>query len=207
MPSKSSPKKTMDVSKPGESTPDTSARPVLVTHRPMVQDPTVKDDTKSQDKSVEDKPTMASRGSKVIKPVNDLESSPSDPEPDKPKESADSSEPEATTKTEPSSETDSSKTPDSKDSAVLEAVADQATEDKKKQNQLSDEEKAKKEALQKMVEAETYFVPVGQVSRRRNRRAGLIILGILLMLVVVYLALDAGMVDSPFELPVDLIKT
>lgn len=204
MASKSSNKKTMDVSKPGESAPNTSARPVLVTHRPMVQDPMVKDD--SEDKTADTKLTIMSRGNKVVQPVDDassgedaIESKPADKtsEAEKPKEPASETEAEK-----PASETKSS----NDEAAVVAAVADQATEDKKKQNKLSDEEKAKQAAIQKLIEEKKYFVPVGQVSRRRNRRALLVLLALAIVLIVGYLVLDAELVDSPLELPLDLIK-
>lgn len=203
--SKDKTKKTMDVAKPGESAPDTSARPVLVTHRPMVQDPMVKEDKKSEDAVVADaepktEPTI--RGEKVIQPVNSNTSAeaPADDQPATPAKSEDSEpEPPQPEKTEEDSQ--------AKDAAVVDAVVDQATEDKKKQNKLSDEEKAKQEALQKLIEEKKYFVPVGQVSRRRNRRALLTVAILVLLLIGGYLAIDAGLIKTTITLPIDLIKS
>lgn len=68
-------KKSMDVSKPGKVAADTSARPVIVTNRPMVQDPMMKQDTEVADmgleeqNSVKDKLTVT--GEKVIKPIDE----------------------------------------------------------------------------------------------------------------------------------------
>lgn len=42
MAKKTSSKKTMDITKPGESAPSTTSRPVIITHRPIVKDPMMK---------------------------------------------------------------------------------------------------------------------------------------------------------------------
>ena len=206
MASKASSKKTMDVSKPGESAPNTSSRPVLVTHRPMVQDPMVKDDVKADDKVADSKASVMSHGDKVIQPVSDL-SKPAEEAagtPDQGQSSAAGSDPakDDTTDDKPKTSTEATGT----EAAVVDAVVDQATEDKKKQNQLSDEEKAKRAALQKLVEEKKYFVPIGQVGRRRNRRALLTVIVLVLLLVGGYAAVDAGFIDAGFDLPIDLIK-
>lgn len=62
---KISTKKTMDVAKPGESTPSVTSRPVIVTHRPIVKDPMVKET--DADKS-ESKLSSASPIGKTMQP-------------------------------------------------------------------------------------------------------------------------------------------
>ncbi len=207
-------KKTMDVSKPGDSAPDASSRPVLVTHRPMVQDPMVKDDKKTdlssgalakgddkpEDNDTPAKDDLVSRGSKVIKPVSDQTEPTADEKTATEEETPDPDEPSNDKKEDKASD-------DSKaEAAVVDAVADQATADKKQQNDESDEGKAKKEALQKLIAEKKYFVQVGQVGKRRNRRALIIFLVLLLILAGAYLAVDAGLIKTSVALPIDLIK-
>lgn len=68
-------KKTMDVAKPGNVAADASARPVIVTHRPMVKDPMVKsDDDVSEleptEETAKDAKSAPTSGEKVIQPIN-----------------------------------------------------------------------------------------------------------------------------------------
>lgn len=193
MANKADDKKTMDVAKPGKSAPDTSARPVLVTHRPMVQDPMVKEGTSTEDKTADDtksKLEPTTHGGKVISPVSD------------PPIAEDSKEPEA----EPAKPEKSQEETRAEEAAVVDAVADQATADKKKQNELSDEEKAKQKTIQKLITEKKYFVPVGQVSHRRNQRLLIVFLALLLIAAGGYLAVDAGIITTNIKLPVDIIK-
>lgn len=193
----------MDVAKPGESAPDISARPVLVTHRPIVQDPMVKDEKTSDDPADAKLDTLA-HSQKVIQPVS---AEVAEAQTEKP------AEPAAETSAEPEKSAQESSPPEnaeaataSSETAVVEAVADQATEDKKKENKLSDEEKAKQAAVQKLVDEKKYFVPIGQVGRRRNRRVLVAAAVVLVLLAGAYLAVDADVVDVNINLPVNLIK-
>lgn len=191
-------KKSMDVSKPGKSMPDLSARPVIVTHRPMVQDPMVKSEVKTEEPVVVEKPepeTDASEDSspshekKVIKPISDsVESSETTEEPKK---------------DEPTEEETAAA-----EAAVVEAVASQAqSRSGKKAGEPSAQDMAKQEHLQKLITDKTYFVSVGQATRRRNRRnAAVLLIFMLMILAGGYAAIDAGIIASNIELPVDLIK-
>ncbi len=230
MANKSDDKKTMDVAKPGKSTPDTSARPVIVTHRPMVQDPTLKDDgskvaagTGIANADV----APSARTSKTINPVSEdaaetpaegleAEASEAQPGSSAPPDSAmettketvtsdaeSQPDPPADEETKPAEQSD---TAQGEEAALVDAVADQATADKKKQNQLSDEEKAQKEAIKKLVAEKKYFVPVGQVSHRRNQRLLIIFAVLVVVLIGGYLAVDAGLIDLGVDVPVSLIS-
>ncbi len=202
-------KKEMDVSKPGKTAPDTTGRPVIVGHKPLLQqDPMMNgangnDADKSDVTADEEKITVHT--AKVIEPPKEeikaetkaetKEESPPAPEPEKPE----TPEPEKT-EAEPSDE------PVSEGSAVVDAVAEQAGANKKKEGELSEEEKKKQEAIQKLIEEKKYFVPIKVASRKRNARLSTIVLIILLILVAGYVALDMGLVDAGINLPIDLIK-
>jgi hypothetical protein len=92
------------------------------------------------------------------------------------------------------------------EAAVVDAVAEQATANKTQQGELSPEEQKKQEEVTKLIENKKYFVPIGQVAKRRNKRASLAILVLLVLLVGFYLAVDAGIIMTTISLPVDLIK-
>lgn len=182
-------KKTMDVTSPGQSTPDTSGRPVVITHRPLVQDPMVKQDIQANG----DSPTTTGGAamskatkhqSKTLEPISNRE------------------EPEETQQEdELNDNTDDNKT------AIVDAVVAQAESGKVKKDITSvDAEAAKQQALQKQISEKKYFLPIGQVARRRNQRANIILLLFLVVLVGAYLAVDAGLIKSSITLPIDLIK-
>ena len=207
--------KTMDISKPGKTTPDTSSRPVLITHRPMVQDPMVKDNTAPSDISDKKEEGSVVHGEKTIEPVTsqlveDAESSEVSSEIDEIKEPEvldsidDAKNNISVTNARPEkSETDSEQ---AEEEAIVGAVADQATEDKRKDNKESDSEKAKQANIQKLIDDKTFFVKVGQVSRRRKRRILLAFVVVFAILVGGYLAVDAGLIKTSAQLPYDFIK-
>lgn len=188
----------MDATKPGKTMPDTSARPVVITHRPMVQDPMVKSDDSatelSEPKSSEasSKISVQSHGEKVIQPDAALKKS-NQPVP------SDDSEPE---KPQPEPEPK-----DNSQSAVVDAVADEAEASiTKKDGQSTEAETAQQEHLQKLTVSKTYFLPLGQVSRRRNRRAALIIIVFLVLAAGSYWALDSQVISNNIKLPYHFIK-
>ncbi len=188
----------MDVSKPGKSTPDASSRPVIVTNRSMVQDPTLTDRFK-EDNSKPTEATVA-RGTKTISPPN--KSSDDDTPNSYTSNSSENHKTEPTLHRKPDIQKDQSK-----EAAVVEAVADQATEDKKKLNKENDADIARKAKLEKLIADKKYFVPIGQVLRRRNRRALIVFLVVLIILVGGYLVVDAGLIKTSIVLPFDFIKT
>lgn len=193
--SKDSDAKAIDVAKPGKTAPDTTARPVIITHRPMVQDPMVKSEEKADEPtdtkadSSKTKVATGSHGDKVIQPVS---MSP-DAETAEPEDKADE-------------ETPSPDAEASSEAAVVDAVVQQTEATGKKNGELTEEDKAKEEHLQKLIADKTYFVSVGQVARRRNRRASVVVILLIVVLAAGgYLALDAGVIHSTIKLPVDLI--
>lgn len=184
MPSKDPDKKTMDIAKPGNTAPDTTSRPVLVTHRPMVQDPMVNQTKKDDDESEGESKQITTHGSKTLQPVD------------------------TSLKRDDSEAAKQTSNPDSeskKEEAVIDAVVGQA-ESKQKQGELSGEEKAKQEHVQKLINDKTYFVSIGQVAKRRNRQMYVILLVLILAVMGVYVAIDAGFIKTSIKLPVDFIK-
>lgn len=219
MPDKANPedKKTMDVSKPGKSAPDSSARPVIISHRPMVQDPMVKADVPSAvEPAVPEEEKPVTHGAKIIQPIS-ITTTPETPvkakesvvdqpvvEEQKPTEGS-----EVPKEEEKPAPTESVTDESESSEAIVDAVAGQADiVSKKKQNELTEAEKAKKEALQKLITDKKYFLPVGQQQHRKNKRTA--ILGVLLIILLAlggaYVLIDAGFVKVPFSLPINLIN-
>ncbi len=205
--------KEMDVVKPGKSAPDSTARPVIVGHKPILQqDPMVNGDSASglekEDKTAEEKVVV--HAAKVIEPLKEeakpeiVTAEPAEPKPaDTPAPEAEPDEPAAEPEKD---EKPAVEEPASDDSAVVDAVAEQAGSKKKKDDELSEEEKKKQEAIQKLIEEKKYFVPINVASRKRNNRISVVILILLLLLVAGYVVLDMGLVDLGISLPIDLIK-
>jgi hypothetical protein len=178
-------KKTMDISKPGKTSPDTSGRPVLVTHRPIVQDPMVNQpDAEEAQYTAEPKKEVVSHTTKVLQPV-DTTLKRDDTEEAKP----------ANDETE------------SEDSAVVDAVVEKAATDTKlREGELSPEDKAKKEKIEKLIADKTYFVPIGQAARRRNRRVALIIGIITTLLITIFMLASLSIIKLPFNLQLFGVK-
>src|SRR5690606_38530579 len=82
------------------------------------------------------------------------------------------------------------------EAAVVDAVTDQIDLGKKNTKEAEEAAaKKKQEAIDKLVAEKKYFVPIGQVAKRRNQRVGIVLLVLLLLLAGAYLAMDAGLVD------------
>lgn len=223
MPSKSAGrKKSMDVSKPGTSAPDTSSRPLIVSGRPMVKDPmmTASD---TNDTPVVEAASPETHGDRVIQPLSQQDVESDSPESETPApevteveaEAADSEQPATPDSAEevpeeksdePSEET--TKSSGSNETAVVDAVVDQADlGPKKKDDKETEAEKARKAEIEKLIAEETYFLPIGEITRRKNNKNSVLILLVLIVCVIgVYLLLDAEIIKSSVKLPLDLIK-
>jgi hypothetical protein len=196
--------KIIDVAQPGKTAPAGTSRPIIVGHKMLQQDPMISEDkavATPEPEKAEDKAPAATSHNKVIVPLNetkpevkaaDAKAKSEEPKPEE------SPKPEEPKDDEPNSaETDGS--------AVVDAVAEQATA-KKKQDQETEADKKRQAELEKLVEEKKYFVPIGQVRHRRNTRWGIALLFLLIIVVGAYLALDAGVVQANIKLPIDLIK-
>jgi len=208
-------KQVFDVSKPGKSAPSATSRPVIVGHGSMLRDPMMQDDTKD-DKEEEDTPVTA-RSKIVIKPVDGNDS---DDKSDKERPETQEKPEVSEKKIEPAEEKTAAQTDDkpevkpeekpeeaksADDEAAVNALAEQAV--KKKKEEVSQEEIAKQEAYEKLIEDKKYFLPIGKATKRRHTQHFLTFLFVILLLVPgAYLAVDAGIVETSFELPFDLIK-
>lgn len=93
-----------------------------------------------------------------------------------------------------------------KSGGLVDELAKQAA-DKKSKDKEKKELSAKQQKINKLVEDKTYFLPIGEVTRKRKNRNSLVVFLLLLVLLAgAYAVVDAGFVEAPIELPIDLIK-
>lgn len=187
--------KVFDIANPGSASAHPNARPVIVPHRTLLRDPMMSG-KKLTDVSVpkeqkEDEEKLENTVAKDVKPP-DAEDKPSKLDAEEPKK-------EPTEEERPAEADDSIIESSQKDEAV------DAEENKKTEDTA---EKQQDEKYEKLVEDKTYFVPIGAVKRRRNIRAALIIMLVILVagLVVANFLADAGIIHLPVQPFTDVIK-
>lgn len=198
-------KAVFDVSKPGSTPPDSSSKPIIVSHKPMIKDPMMQEEAAVSEVEETEKISSTPKDTgKVIEPL----SKDSDDNKEEPKKESEEKPPEEPSddKTSDDKEKDEvdPKSGDSADSAVVDAVLSQAEQKGKKSKEA--EALAEREAANnKLIESKKYFVKIKQPKRRRNKRMLLtLIFVILLGLVGVGLAADAELID--INVPFDFIK-
>jgi hypothetical protein len=201
-------KPVMDVSKPGKTPADATTRPIISGHE-IMKDPMVNEepeqmegvtvDVKTSDDPKES-PSTPPTSHKIIQPLSSTD------------KTEEETKEESTEKPAKESDTDTKPTEDDKpessvtEDAVVDAVLDQVG-DKKEETKESEEDRKRQEQVDKLVEEKKYFVPIGQVNKRRNNRIVLLILGALLPVIVgLGLAADAGVINLGFKVPFDFIK-
>lgn len=204
-------KKVFDVAKPGKSAPDATGRPIIVGHKPMIQDPMVNstaENSASEESASKEEKAPVTRSTKKIVPLSEPEETPSAEKAVKEDaaEDAASQEPASTEPANKPSEApdeEAADKPETDESAAVDALANQAV--RRKEGELTEEEKKRAEAINKLIEDKTYYVRVGQAHQKRN--TSLIIVLVLFAVAVAGLAvaMDAGFVQSNIELPFDFI--
>lgn len=205
----------MDVAKPGQAKPEIGSKPMIVGHRSIMTDPTLKPEDEDK-KSIEVKSAKSRSAKKVvISPVSaeaesgneegseevlnvtepaaekeEKQEVPTDsPEPEKTEE-----QPETETQSEPDKETE---TPDNNEEA-----------DSDKQAAKEEQEAEAREArLREMIKSKEYRVPVKEHSSSSAATFMLSFLIVSLIGLAALIALiDAGILDLGLELPFDFIK-
>jgi hypothetical protein len=179
----------VDVAEPGKTAPANNSKSVLVTNRPIVKDPMVKQSAEdaSADTTESDKKTGPVKSHNVIQP---LESSPT-PEAPKTETTPESSEdPKSEESSEPT-ETAASSSTEPMAGAKAEVAMDKVAE-------KAAAEQAKHDAsIEKLIESKKYFLPINAVEQRRSKRN--VVLGLVLSVILtvawVNVALDAGLVE------------
>lgn len=208
-------KQVFDVAKPGKTPAEASSRPIIVTHKPMIEDPMVSKKTAPEIESdekpsvePESKPTteVVSHGEKILAPLHDA----GDEEP-KTTEEKPAEEPIETAVTAETEQADTETNSESADSTAND-INSAAEEIDQKKAQQEAESKASKEELEiqdkvtKLIEEKKYFVKVGETHhKRQSKSAGVILLFLFLVLIGTYIAIDVGLIKTNFQLPYDLL--
>ncbi len=193
----------MDVTKPGKSTPSASSRPIIVGHKPMIQDPMVNEAAPSDDSSESQKIEVNRTAPKVLQPLDqslsaeaadDSEQDPDGAEPkediNQPSPAADeaSAETESTADQQPESQPTVEKTTETK---IVETVVEKAANKKGDKSDKDDKAaKEKQEKINKLIEEKKYFVPVGEPVAKKRRGKILALILLILILVGGYAAAD-----------------
>lgn len=189
-------KQVMDISKPGKAAPPATAKPVIVGHKPMVQDPMVAVETDPEAEITLTEETSAAAApsvpKKIIAPLSNEQ-----PQDDAPAQVQNEQE-------ESSSATKDSPEPQSEEAVIVDAVIDQV-QGKKEALEPNDEERKKLEHIEKLIAEKKYFVPIGKVNGKSSHTVSVVTLLLLVVFLGLIAAIDAELLDPGFKLPVDIL--
>ena len=203
---------------------DPSSRPIIVRSGPIMRDPSIIDQGNSEETMPKSEEGMISQAKTIkINPVSDTNETSQEPKreltltPD-PRPEPDQPEPETTP--DPSTISADETTPKPEPAQVTETKPEETTpkapeeeapvtdmqSDAALKRQALKQEEADKEHLKKLdqlVESERYFLPINMREKRQNRRVVIIgvVIAILLAIVWVDVALDAGLISNSLHLP------
>jgi hypothetical protein len=164
------PPKSIDVTKSGGAEPQPTTKPIIVTNRPILKDPMVKDPDGKEHQPV------SATGKVVAAPAGLVDKK---TPVDMPKPTSDAANKPAVKPTE---------TPASSEKAVMDAVAAKSAGKDKPAAQT--EEEAKRQAqIDKLIEEKKYFLPIGQVTKRKKNIQLLIVLGVVVAAAAAYFVL------------------
>ncbi len=213
-------KKVFDVAKPSTTPAEANSKHIIVNHGPMMHDNTLVGQGNGSDMeevkdSSQESHLSASTHALEIKPLSDdLETS--TPDKDKPESSsAKTAEqdpaPPATEDASPkhqSSDVAAESSPSTQDSQKTTDDDDSKSKDKSSNEQAEAEKAAKAEAerdarISGYVESGQYFLSINKVGERKNRQLVIVGIVVAVLLAVVWLdvALDAGIISNTYHLP------
>lgn len=202
-----------DVEEPGKSAPASTSKPVLVTNRPVLQDPmVVGKNNKDGDETGDEKPTekreLKRTGAPTIQPLDtpDTDDSPVTAATEADKPEVDPTAPEAEKPAEPSppeepadepvpaeNEKPSPETPPSdKHGTITGSDQGKPTTDAERKLQAEASMQAKHdEAIQKLVDEGQYVLPINTVEKRKAKN--FVVLGVVLAIALVLAWLDIAL--------------
>jgi hypothetical protein len=195
--------KVFDVSKPGESKPETGSKPMVVGHK-LMKDPSISEVDNNKDE--ESVMPIAQTSKLIINPISDDEKEDNKTEPKESDSSEDEAKlpdekPEEKTIAEPEIET-TTETEEVKQDNEPEKVNTEA----KKDEEIVDDAVSNEENLQKIVSEKTYFVDIKEASYTSAKSfvTTFIVVG-LIAIVAIALLIDLGVLDLGIELPFDFL--
>lgn len=199
--------KLFDVAQPGKTAASSTSRPVIVGHKSQAKDPMVVEDPKEDNdqpsKSADEQPAkvLKPKRATVIAPLdNSIAKEEKKPEePDEPAEPVEVEEPKEDKAQEEAE-------PKSSDAANVAAVAESVDSKqalKKEKRELED----RNAEIESLIESKQFYVPIGQVTKRRRMNFFLIILLLMVLAAVIALnfAIDAEILDIGFAPLTDIL--
>ncbi|HSX44943.1 MAG TPA: hypothetical protein VLF39_02415 [Candidatus Saccharimonadales bacterium] len=198
-------KKTFDITKPGKSAPSSTGRPIIVTNRSIVKDPTLKqgehastDPEVSDDDDSEDLKTVSNQA-KDLEPVEEEPSDNKEAQSEEDKQEQDS---ETDKEDDKKSEIDDSKPPETN------LEIDASVNDKKRENKQTIADKNHQEMVEKLVAEGKYVIPIGQSKQSRNTQTLilLIIVSLIVFVIIGDLLIDSGAIKTNAKPIVNLIN-
>lgn len=193
-----------DVAKPGTSAPSSSAKPIIVTNRPVLQDPMmVADDNKPE----------AANPTPVVSPSTKKKIEPLHPAADTALEMKTEPQPAPASAAEPNTNETVTPTPKANIDLNTEPSESETTAGDKKKPE-TDEALQKKAAeraaeLETLTESRKYYLPINQIEKRKNKRYAILGACFIVLLGVAWadVALDAGLITIPgITAPTHLFK-
>lgn len=203
MAAKNSDGKSMDIQKPGSSPPDSTAKPIIVTNRPILQDPMVVSDPSPEtgEETAPKKPETTSLASsqKIIMPTKSAKPDEKVEEPPVEKEK----EEEKPAIEAPSPNVKDSMPSPGEEAAVVGAIVASSgkTDDVKKEETVQDADEKRKQQARTLADSKKYIVPIGQVTKARQNRQAVWLLVFLVAGIAGYAAVRFKFVTVPFNLP------
>lgn len=201
-----------DVTKPGKTAPSASSRPIIVGHKPSIQDPMVNDENSSVE---EPKMDVKRTAPKVVEPLNSsAEQKQVVAESSKNVEASDVTDTESGIvqsglDTDRDSEVAEMVESTDKDNstATVDAVIGQDAKDKsKKVDKKADELAKREEEVQKLIDSKKYFVNVTPSTSNKRKKAWVLLLVVVLLLIGAYIAVDAQIIKNNIKLPYEFFR-
>jgi cobalamin biosynthesis Mg chelatase CobN len=201
--------KVMDVNRPGNGKIIPTSRPVITTGSQIEVQKEGAPEVAAPE-AIKGSPSTSKKVIQPLDPAIDNQDKPAEP-------TSQSQEKDTEASHTPDEEEDKDKDEKPNYSSSEEASVDAVVgsiESKKEATKKAEEQAKKDAALQELIDSKKYVVPIGHgtksvshASKKKSNDGALIVLLILIIvLVVVYFVIDAGFVEAPIELPVDLIK-
>lgn len=209
---KQSKKHVFDVAKPGKTPAEASSRPIIVTHKPLVEDPMVTKTIERAEPTSKPSGEAAAPAAEIVnhtgKTVETLhneleETQDTEEKPEKSDEVTDA------TISDPESNEEAKNEAHGLASAEISVAAEELDQKSARQEaeaKQSQQEIELREKVSKLIEEKKYFVKVGESRKHKSTSTGIILLVLLLVVVGLYLAVDGELIKTDITLPYDFIK-
>lgn len=217
--------KVFDITSPGKSMPSASSRPLIVTHKPNVDDPMVArktPETSSEQETSDDSTPSAGEGTEMVMSApkkNRIEPLHTDIVPDGPSirlaegndEPANSEEPPTEEQDIPEEQEDTKQAEKDELGEENEEISDAAAEVTTKKQAQTEAAKQEAEAEKRQAEVEAlinnkqFFVPINAVQKRRSMKLVIALVVIIVLLLGFLVLWDAEVFDLGITPPTDFL--